>query len=194
MAIHHKLIAFDRPLTSAVMRGRETRVYTESDLAAARAEGYRQGGDAARAFADQQLVEFRAEVQELQEGIFKKLAAIETDVYTQLQETLPALAVEIAKRLLAGHEPDAAQVRSLCEETLGQLYPEHENLELFISPRDAGLLDTLSPDWKARYPGLKITADAMLATGDCQVRSRFGLTDARRQAKLANLTRELLTA
>ena len=147
MSIHHKLIAFDRPLTSAVVRGRETKIFTESDLAAARAEGYRQGGDAARAFADQQLVEFRAEVQELQEGIFKKLAAIDSEIYNQLQEALPALAVEISKRLLAGHEPDATQVRSLCEETLGQLYPEHENLELFIAPRDAGLLDTLSPEW-----------------------------------------------
>jgi len=36
--------------------------------------------------------------------------------------------------------------------------------------------------------------DAALGPGDCQVRSRFGLTDARRQAKLEALTRELLSA
>jgi flagellar assembly protein FliH len=56
------------------------------------------------------------------------------------------------------------------------------------------LLEQLNVDWKTRHPGLKVTVDAALGSGDCQVRSRFGLTDARRQAKLESLTRELLSA
>jgi len=103
------------------------------------------------------------------------------------------LAVELARRLLAGYEPSAEQVLRLCEETLGQLYPERENLEILLSPRDAGLLDQVSSDWKTRHPGLRITIDATLGSGDCQVRSRFGLTDARRQSKLEALSRELLS-
>jgi flagellar assembly protein FliH len=34
-------------------------------------------------------------------------------------------------------------------------------------------------------------ADAALSPGDCQVRSRFGLTDARQETKLAALERSL---
>ena len=191
---HHKLVSFDRPLSGATIPGRSARLYSESEVAAIRTQAYQEGTDAARAFASQQLVEFRAEVQALQEGIFQKLAAAEADLITQLRDTLPSLAIEIARRLLSGFEPSADQIKHLCEETLAQLYPERDNLELFLSPRDAALLEDLSPEWRARHPGLRITVDANLGPGDCQVRSRFGLTDARRQSKLEALSRELLSA
>jgi len=192
--MHHKLIAFDRPLAGVALPGQGARVYSDTELAAIRQKAYQDGTDAARGFANQQLVEFRAEVQAMQEGLFQTLAATETDIQTQLRMALPALAVELARRLLAGYEPTAEQVMQLCEETLAQLYPERDNLELFLCPRDAALLDHLSVDWKTRHPGLRVTIDATLGSGDCQVRSRFGLTDARRSAKLESLTRELLSA
>jgi flagellar assembly protein FliH len=188
------VIAFDRPLIAFSVPGQAARTYTEVEVAAIRARAYEEGADAARAFASQQLVEFRAEVQALQEGLFQKLGAAETDLFGQLRETLPSLAVEIARRLLAGYEPSPEQVQRLCEETLAQLYPERDGLELFLAPRDVTLLDEISPAWKNRFPGLRITPDATLTAGDCQVRSRFGLTDARRQAKLEALSRELLSA
>lgn len=187
-------VAFDRPLAGAAVASRAGRVYTEAEVTAIRTQAYQDGTDAARAFASQQLVEFRAEVQALQEGIFQKLAAAESGLLGQLRDTLPSLAVELARRLLAGYEPTAEQVKRLCEETLAQLYPERDNLELFLSPRDATLLEDLDPEWKTRHPGLRITIDATLGPGDCQVRSRFGLTDARRQSKLEALSRELLSA
>jgi flagellar assembly protein FliH len=56
------------------------------------------------------------------------------------------------------------------------------------------LLETLTPAWSAQYPGLRITPDAALSPGDCQVRSRFGITDARISAKLETLERELLAS
>jgi len=192
--VHHKLVPFDRPLSGATIPGHSTRLFTESEMAEIRAKAYQEGGDAAQAFASQQLVEFRAEVQAMQEGLFQKLAATESEMLSQLRETLPSLAVELARRLLAGFEPNAEQVQRLCEETLAQLYPERENLELFLSPKDVALLDEVTPAWKNRFPGLKIVVDATFGSGDCQVRSRFGLTDARRQAKLEALSRELLSA
>ncbi len=194
MNTHHKLVAFDSPLTGVSIPGQGARLYTEAELAAMRQKAWQEGSDAARSFASQQLVEFRAEVQALQEGLFQRLAATEAEMQTQLRESLPALAVELARRLLAGYEPTAEQVINLWEETLAQLYPERDDLELFLSPRDASLLDQTHPEWKTRHPGLKVSIDAALGPGDCQVRSRFGLTDARRQAKLDTLTRELLSA
>ncbi|MFT3868926.1 MAG: FliH/SctL family protein [Nibricoccus sp.] len=191
---HHKLVAFDRPLIAVAIQGQGARLYSEAELAVIRQKAWQEGSDAAREFANHQLVEFRAEVQALQEGLFQRLAATDSEMQTQLRESLPSLAVELARRLLAGFEPTAEQVIKLCEETLAQLYPERDDLELFLSPRDAAMLEQVNPEWKARHPGLKITVDAALGSGDCQVRSRFGLTDARRQAKLEALTRELLSA
>ena len=97
----------------------------------------------------------------------------------QLREALPELVVEIARRLLAGFEPPPDVIERLWREALDQLYPEREGLELTLCPRDAELLESINPEWKQRYPGLRVRSDPALVPGDCLVRSRFGLTDAR---------------
>ena len=189
-----KLIAFDRPLSGAAIPGTAGHFCTEAELSARDEAAYHRGIDAARALADQQMVEFRADMEQLGDGVFKKLSTIEPSLVAQLRDALPALALDIARRLLAGYEPPPEVVSRLCEEALAELFPERENLELSVGARDAALLEKIQPDWLARYPGLRIRTEATLKPGDCQVRSRFGLTDARLQTKLTALERNLAPA
>ncbi len=188
-----KLVAFDRPLTGVSAPGLKGRVYTEAELAQATEAAYGRGVDDARGGADQQMVEFRADVEQLQDGVLKKLAVFESGLFAQVRDALPGLAVDIARRLLAGYEPPPDVVARLCEEALAQLFPERENLELLLSARDADILTQVSPAWMERYPGLKVRVDSSLVPGDCQVHSRFGLTDARGQVKLDALAHSLLS-
>jgi flagellar assembly protein FliH len=185
-----KLIAFDRPLIGAVLPG-AGRAFTEAEVAAKVEAAYHKGVDATRAMVDQKLVEMRVEMQQLSEGVLTKLTTVESATLAQLRDALPALAVDIARRLLAGYEPPAEVVEKLCHEALEQLFPERDGLEISLCPRDAELLEQVNPAWLARYPGLKVKIDANLAPGDCQVRSRFGLTDARQQTKLSVLAHGL---
>jgi len=189
-----KLIAFDRPLASTVLRGQAGRLVNETELADRDQAAYRRGVDDTRAAADQQMVEFRADIGQLSDGILKNLSTLETALVGQLREALPDLALEIARRLLAGYEPPPEVVSRLCAEALEELFPERENLELVVSPRDAELLEKLRPEWQQRYPGLRVRSDVALTPGDCQVRSRFGLTDARLTTKLSALTHSLSPA
>lgn len=186
-----KLVAFDRPLTGVSAPGQGGRMYTEAELAKATQAAYRQGVDDARGAADQQMVEFRVDVEQLSDGVLKKLTALEARLVSDLRESMPELALEIARRLLAGYEPPAEIISRLCEEALAELFPERENLELVVGARDAEFLTKLNPEWMQRYPGLRITVEAGLAPGDCQVRSRFGLTDARQETKLRALANGL---
>lgn len=190
---YSKLIAFDRPLAAAVLPG-QGRLYTEAELAEKCEEAYRRGVDSTRAAADQQMVEFRHDMAQFGDGVLSKLSALEPSLLTQLRDALPGLAVEIAHRLLAGYEPPVETVERLCRDALEQLFPEREGLELSLSPRDAQLLQDLNPDWMQRYPGLRVRVDGTLNPGDCLVRSRFGLTDARQQTKLAALSHSLTGA
>jgi flagellar assembly protein FliH len=183
-----KLVQFDRPLAGARLPGRSTRVFTDAEVEALQLESFRQGQDAARSFADRQMVDIRADVQQLQDGIFGKLADIEPALLGQIRAALPGLAMDLARRLMAGFEPGPEVIERICCEALDQLLPERDDLELILSPRDAGVLDELNPAWIQRYPRLKVRTDPTLATGDCQVRSRFGLTDARRATKLETLS------
>lgn len=189
-----KVIAFDRCLANAAISGRGGRLCTEGELAAIAQAGYNSGVDAARALADQQLVQIRVDVEQLSDGVLKKLSALEPALIEQLRDTLPELALEIARRLLAGYEPPAEVISRLCAETIAELLPERENLEIAVSARDATLLGELKPDWIQRYPGLRIRVDPAFRPGDCQVRSRFGLTDARQQTKLDALAHSLAPA
>jgi flagellar assembly protein FliH len=177
-----------------VLPGQKGQVYSEAELAAQTEQAYRRGVDGARAVADQQMVEFRADMENLSEGVLQKLGAIEPAMLAQLREALPGLAIEIARRLLAGFEPPPEIIERFCREALDQLFPEREGLELALCPRDAEQLNHLSPDWLQRYPGLRVRTDASLAPGDCLVRSRFGLTDGRRQTKLTALEHSLASA
>ena len=186
-----KILAFDRPLSGATVPGRAARLLTEPEVAARTQAAYREGVDSARAAADQQMVEFRADMAQLSDRVLAGLSGVEVQLFAQLRDALPGLAVELARRLLAGYEPSPEVVARLCEETLAQIFPERDNLELALCPRDAALLTELNPEWRQRYPGLQIRSDATLAPGDCQVRSRFGLTDARQAVKLAALAHHL---
>ncbi len=191
MAVHHHIVAFDRPLRAVRTPG-SARLYTEADLVAARAEGHREGGDDARAFTNQQIVELRAEIQELHTGIVQRLSTAHDQLVAQVRAALPGLAVELGQRLLAGFVPPAELVEKLCREALDQLYPERQGLELVVGPRDAAVLERLLPGWRVHFPDLKVAIDDTLNPGDCLVRSRFGITDARASAKLASLKEELL--
>ena len=186
-----KLIAFDRPLSGVLVPGGSGRTYQEGEVSVRTEEAYRRGVDATRAAVDQKLVEMRVDMEQLSEGVLGKLASVESAMVVQLREALPGLALEIARRLLAGYEPPPEVVEKLCREALEQLFPEREGLELSLCPRDAALLEQVNPGWLARYPGLKIKQDADFTPGDCQVRSRFGLTDARQKTKMAVLAHGL---
>jgi flagellar assembly protein FliH len=188
------LIAFDRALAGAVLPGQGSRFLSESELSARSQEAFRRGVDSARALADQQMVEFRADVSALSDGVLKRIAGLEAALLAQLAAALPDLGMEIARRLLAGYEPAPEVVARLCREALEELFPERENLELLVSPRDAEILAGLDPAWVQRYPGLKISSEPGLVPGDCQVRSRFGLIDGRVATKLSALQGSLAPA
>jgi flagellar assembly protein FliH len=188
------LIAFDRALAGAVLPGQGSRFLSESELSARSQEAFRRGVDSARALADQQMVEFRADVSALSDGVLRKIAGLEAALLAQLSAALPDLGMEIARRLLAGYEPAPEVVARLCHEALEELFPERENLELLVSPKDAEILAGLDPAWVRRYPGLKISSEPSLVPGDCQVRSRFGLIDGRVATKLSALQGSLAPA
>lgn len=181
------LVHFDRPLTGARAVGRASRLYTEAEVEAIRTEAHRQGSDSAHASGAQQMVELRSDVQQLQQGVLTKLSHIDTQILAELSATLPALALDLARRLLAGYEPPVEAVEKLCLEALAEIFPERANLELTVCPRDGELLEGVAPTWNDLYPGLRLCTDKNLAPGECIVRSRFGLTDARREAKLSAL-------
>jgi flagellar assembly protein FliH len=185
------IVSFDRPLRAVQLTHLAERRHTAADLADAYQRGFRAGGDEARELSNSQLVELRAHVQEMSEGLLARLSEAHELLLGRIREALPQLTLEVGARLLAGLVPPPELVERLCREALDQLYPEREGLELVVGPRDAAVLERLMPTWRTHFPGLRVTVDDTLDPGDCLVRSRFGVTDARASAKLTALRTEL---
>lgn len=194
MSVQHHILAFDRPLVAVQRTHNAARAHTAAELVAARTKGYHEGEAAARAFSDQQVVDLRAEVSSLQEGVFGCLERTQEDLCAQVKSALPLLTIELGARLLAGFEPPPELVERICRDALETLYPERTGLELVVGTRDVEILENLVPGWETHFPKLRMTVDDTLVPGDCMVRSRFGVTDARGSEKLEGLRRELVSA
>jgi len=83
-------------------------------------------------------------MQTLQDGPFHRPERnLKARCWRQLRTALPDLALELARRLLALRAAARVAWRNCASKALEQLYPERDNLELSVSPRDAALLAKL---------------------------------------------------
>lgn len=178
-------IHFRIPFRSVRLAGPAAEPAWEDKLAAAREESFQRGYGEARAFYEQQMVESREQFRQLRDEMTQRALEAVTELEKRVTSSMPALAVEIARRLFAGFEPPAAFLHALCAEALDQLFPEVQNLELSVSPQDLDCFQPLPETWHGKYPGLRVSADNSLQSGECLVKSRFGTVDARRHTRLS---------
>jgi flagellar assembly protein FliH len=186
------LVLFDRPLLGAsVLPPSPSRQWSDAEIDELCTQARREGAEQARQAAGQDLLDLRSEVQQLQQQTLTAIAHAAERLTEQVRDALPALALEVGRRLLAEYEPPAEVVERICRASLEELFPETRNLELVLSPRDAELLDRTAPGWTRDYENLKVVVDPTFEPGDCQVRSRFGIVDARRATRLRALEETL---
>lgn len=191
MGTTNHILRFDRPLEDVICGTARGPSYNAADVARLKAEAYEQGQLAQRAFTDGQIAELRTEVQQLQRGLFARLGNIETDLLEQLQNGLPDLVLDLARRLLAGFQPSPDDVQRICRNAMEELMPARDGLELVVGEEDARILESVEESWKTSWPGLHIRIDRGLKSGECLVHSRFGVVDGRHQPRLDALLEEL---
>ncbi len=155
---------------------------TEAALAAAYERGLRDGEHRLR----DQLLAQRQEFLEYQRGVLAALQQALPEVRRGAEQHLIALALEAAQRVVAGLPVSAELVTATVREALAQV-EETSRVVVALSPADLALLTP------AEWPGIEFRADPSLARGDCLVHTPFGVVDARRETKLANLREAVLT-
>lgn len=156
---------------------------------AVRKAGYQQGFADATAFMQQQLAEQRTEVIQLIEQTFKSLGDQQEELVRQVGALLPGLAVEIARRVLCGMEPDAERVERTVTDILSELAPNTRGVTVALNPADLALIGRYEENFQGSYPDLQFVADESLAVGDCRLQSSFGVVDGSVATKLENISR-----
>jgi flagellar assembly protein FliH len=161
-------------------------------LRAAHEDGRRTGYEEATQALNLQILEQRTQIANLQENTLKAISCQFGSLVEDVRRALPSLAIDVARRALAGVVLDVGQVKAIADEALAELAPGTPGVKLRLSPQDLRMVEALAGEFGQRYPGLELVGDPDLHSGDCLASSQFGTIDARLAGKLENIAQALL--
>jgi flagellar biosynthesis/type III secretory pathway protein FliH len=186
-------IYFLRPPAPPASNGHELPViYTEADLAAARAEGEAAGREAEQAALEQLRAEWAEQGQREAAGLVeaaKALAAERTDLLTTSAEGLVELAFRIARTVLRREiEADPSSVVPVLRDLLSRT-DTFGALTVRLSPRDHAAVQEMieSIPEAAGLEGLRLRSDPKITSGGCLLETEAGRLDGRLETQLERI-------
>lgn len=168
-------------------------VNLSEQLSTAERAGYQRGVIDGEKALSQQLLRQRADFLELYNGALLTLQQAVPQVVQQTEETLIALALEIAQKLVVGVPFTRDTVAASVREALTQVENAAE-LHILLHPEDLALIQTDSErlfDSETAVRTLRFTPSSEISRGGCLVQTRFGSIDTRRETKLAHVAEAL---
>ena len=179
-----------------------------------------QGKNQASSFYQKEIAKLREEYASRQENLLSEIQNKVEKLIEELDQRLPSLVVNIAQKVLGGIELDAEMIQSSVKSMIQEFGKDDEKMDVFLCPRDLNLLKSFAkPENKPEtnesdegfasaiagifdgidgddavlegFPNVKFFEDPTLQSGDCQVKSRFGLLDGRIATKLRRLEEEI---
>lgn len=157
-------------------------------------ESYERGRRDGEKALSGQLVQQRADLNDLQNGVLQSLRQIVPGVRRACESGLINLACEVAQKLVAGLPVSAEMVEAAVREALAQT-EETTEFHVVLHPDDLALLQRLNSPLLASSEGatqqIHFQSAPEVSRGGCLVRTRFGVIDARRETK-AELLKQAL--
>jgi flagellar assembly protein FliH len=148
--------------------------------------------DGERALSEQ-LLQQRNELAELQQGVVESIRRALPQVIQEAEGALVNLALESARKIVAGLPVTPELVETVVREALRQV-EDTADITIQLHPEDLALLRKHnSPllDGTPETGPVRFIGSAEVTRGGCIVQTRFGLIDARRETKLDQLHQTL---
>ena len=142
-----------------------------------------------------QMLQQRNELLELHQGVVESLRRAVPDVIQQTENTLMQIALECAKKIVAGIPISPELIEAVVREAVTQTKETAEIL-VQLNTDDLALLQKHQSPILRGLPEvgpLKFIGSTEISSGGCLVQTRFGLLDARRETKIEQL-RESISA
>ena len=194
MQLLREQIQFPRPLRDVQLVARENREAAGLGAAPDRErEAYERGRRDAEQVLQGELARQRGDLQALQQGVLASLRQAMPQVVRECEDNLIALAIEVARKLVADLPTSAEMVEASVREALAQVEDAAE-MQIQLHPEDLAVLRRAgSPLLNENEGPEKITfaGSPEVSRGGCLVRTRFGVVDTRRETKLELLKQSL---
>jgi flagellar assembly protein FliH len=166
----------------------------ERRIRAAEQAAYERGRRETEESYRRQLQEQAAEFEQREASVLRSLQQAVPEVIHVTENSLVALTLEVAQRLIAGLPIQPEMVEAVVREAVGQTEAGSE-LTVHLHPDDYRLLQEAKSALLTPTPGgaqLRFQTSTEVARGGCLVQTRFGVIDACRETKLALLKKTLL--
>lgn len=162
----------------------------EQQLRRAREEGREEG----ERRLSEQLIQQRAEMQQLLDGVVNPLRQAVGQVMRDAEEAVTSLALDIAQKLVADLPITPEMIAAVVKDALSQV-EESAEFHVRLNPADLELLQRSGSQLASgNFNGSHVQFHAApdVSRAGCIVQTRFGIIDARRETKLELLRTSLL--
>jgi flagellar assembly protein FliH len=186
-------IALSAPLRDVQLRTDAGRSDAGTSSFEAERAAYERGRRDGESALNEQLLQQRAELLALHQGVVESLRAALPRISQDVQQALVELALESAQKLVAGLPISAKMMEAVVREAVSQA-EEGAEITIQLHPDDLALLRKYQSPILQGFPEtgpLRLTHSGEVTRGGCLVRTRFGSLDARRETKMEQLRQAL---
>lgn len=178
---------------------RDARLAGQEDLEARAREreeaAFERGRVAGEKALGEQLVRQRADLLDLQSGVLESLRQAIPGVVRDTEVAVITLALEVARKLVAGLPVSGPMVEAAVREALAQVEDESDFC-VELHPQDLELLQQMNSPLllpQGRPDRVEFRPRPEVSRGGCILHTRFGVIDARRETKIESLRDALLS-
>lgn len=157
-------------------------------------EEFERGRRAGEQALQEQLLKQRTELLELQNGVLKAMQQALPQVVRECEQTLIAICLEAARKLVAGMPVSTEMVEAVVREALSQTQEATEH-HIYLHPEDLSLLEGANSQMlkqNSEHHDVHFYSSPEVSRGGALVKTRFGITDARRETRLELLQKSML--
>ena len=189
----YKAITLTVPLRDVCLVSASSRVETEQRQRELEQAAYERGRRDAEKALSEQLLQQRAEMLELQKGVLGSLRDAVPQLVRESEQALIDLALEVAQKIVAGIPISQEMIEGAVREAVAQI-EQNTEITVQLNPEDLALLKKHDSPIFNSLPNaetLRFNASNDVTRGGCIIHTRFGLIDARRETKIAQLRKSL---
>jgi len=186
-------VTLPKPLRHARLKRGGNEADAEARLEEELRASYERGRREAEQAVSEQLFQQRTEMHELMRGVVNSLRQTVPQVVRETENTMIALSLSVAQKLVAGMPISAAMVESVVRDALTQIEGTAK-FTVRLHPADLELLQKCDSALLSSGDGaqeFRFLSSPEVSRGGCLVQTHFGTVDACRETKFDLLQRTL---
>ena len=166
--------------------------FSADDLTRAREEARQEASQAVTQAYDAEIAKLKDDVSAVVEKVLKDIVLQHADALEEMRCILPVLVKEAVARIVGSFEWDDAAIKGVVSDLLAEVAPGSENVEVQLCRVDMARVEQFQNQLRQKFPSLRFAVNDDLVSGDCMVKTKFGMLDGRVATKI-NAVGGLLT-